>query len=601
MKRSGSRKLSKKRGQAEPDPRATYLGPLESDDLGETRVEDLLVLDTEPRMRISRMLEIQPSGSIGIAGPRGSGKTTLLDSFRSLPDPRGKLPRRLSVVVSAPVVYDAREFILHLFSKLCEELLRINVEDLPAESWSEIASTLQQRVTLHPVLSLIGWLSAIIGTALVALILTGTTASLGALADQEATVLIWGVILGVLGYGLIFWQRISRYIDPKRRQKEITDTPYPQYPKPPDPKAHDYKDYKYVKYVVADDPVYKAYKNYADHMIRAAKWWLNHIRFQQSYSAGWAGSLKLPVGLEAGVNSAVSLASKQLSFPQIVDEFKKFVDCASYLYQVVIGIDELDKMESEDKAQEFLNQIKGILTCRAFYMVSVSEGAMSQFERKGRPFRDVFDSCFGHIIGVDHLNFEEATTVIGKRVKGGHMPLPFAVWCYCLSGGLPRDLMRALRILLASHGDDPDSNDLISLASSSIKSELKARLRRITFEAKNKMEAGIGVVTFMKKLQELKSIEPYGQKLLDAARELCQESIKAPEEIQPAYRELGIYLYYYATLLETFNRKQSTWSEETDDEIKEWANSLALARQSLGASSDITKSLLDDYQKNYLP
>ena len=594
MKRSGSQKVSKKRGKVEPDPRATYLGPLESKDLGETKVEDLLVLDTEPRMRISHLLEVQPSGSIGIAGPRGSGKTTLLHSFGSLPDPKGELPRRLSVVVSAPVVYDAREFILHLFSKLCEEFLIISGEDLPAESWSEIASTLRQRTILHPVLSLIGWLSAIIGTVLFTLLLTGTAASLGALADQAASILIWGVILVVLGYGLIFWQSISRYRDPKRRQKKITAMPYPQYPKLPNPNFDDYKDLKYVSDYDPD------YIDYTYPMIQAAKWWLNHIRFQQSYSAGWAGSLKLPVGLEAGVNSAISLASKQLSLPQIVDEFKKFVDHASYVYQLVIGIDEIDKMESEDKAQEFLNQIKGIFPCRAFYMVSVSEGAMSQFERKGRPFRDVFDSCFGHIIGADNLNFNEAILAIGKRIKGGYMPLPFAVLCYCLSGGLPRDLIRAFRILLELHRDDPDSNDLISLASSSIESELRSRVRRITFEAKNKIEAGIGVVTFIKKLQELKSIEPNVQKLLDAARELCQESNKAPEEIQPICRELGIYLYYYATLLETFNKKQSTWSGESDDEIKEWANSLALTRQSLSTSSDIAVSLLDDYRKNFL-
>ena len=60
-------------------------------------------------------------GSIGLAGPRGSGKTTLIESvcngrLKALKDPV------LSVQVSAPVEYEPRDFVLHLFARLCEAL-----------------------------------------------------------------------------------------------------------------------------------------------------------------------------------------------------------------------------------------------------------------------------------------------------------------------------------------------------------------------------------------------------------------------------------------------------------------------------------------------
>ena len=58
---------------------------------------------------------------------------------------------------------------------------------------------------------------------------------------------------------------------------------------------------------------------------------------------------------------------------------------------VIIGIDELDKMSEED-ARQFPNDIKTVFGQRdCYYLVSVSEDAMSAFERRGMRFRDVFE------------------------------------------------------------------------------------------------------------------------------------------------------------------------------------------------------------------
>ena len=70
------------------------------------------------------------SANLGVSGPRGAGKTTLLRNFcdaslswrRDSRTRPGLIPD-LRVMVSAPVDYDTREFILHLFGRLCETIL----------------------------------------------------------------------------------------------------------------------------------------------------------------------------------------------------------------------------------------------------------------------------------------------------------------------------------------------------------------------------------------------------------------------------------------------------------------------------------------------
>lgn len=69
------------------------------------------------------------SGSIGISGPRGAGKSTVLNKFDTR-DAAWKSEQDIRVTVAAPVDYDAREFIIHLFTELCR---RVAAEAPPQE------------------------------------------------------------------------------------------------------------------------------------------------------------------------------------------------------------------------------------------------------------------------------------------------------------------------------------------------------------------------------------------------------------------------------------------------------------------------------------
>lgn len=81
--------------------------------------EPLRLIETETMARLRDTARNVHSGSLGLSGPRGVGKTTILRFFgtEAAADDDGK---DLRLVVSAPVDYESKEFIIHLFSRLCE-------------------------------------------------------------------------------------------------------------------------------------------------------------------------------------------------------------------------------------------------------------------------------------------------------------------------------------------------------------------------------------------------------------------------------------------------------------------------------------------------
>jgi hypothetical protein len=87
---------------------------------------------TETMTQVSATARNIHSGSLGVSGPRGVGKSTILQFFGT--DEAADDSRDLRLVVPAPVDYEPREFIIHLFSRLCE-----TVPHAPADR-SEIAA-----------------------------------------------------------------------------------------------------------------------------------------------------------------------------------------------------------------------------------------------------------------------------------------------------------------------------------------------------------------------------------------------------------------------------------------------------------------------------
>jgi hypothetical protein len=342
------------------------------------------------------------------------------------------------------------------------------------------------------------------------------------------------------------------------------------------------------------------YDNSEDYRDLAIKW-LQDIRFQQSYTTGWSGAFKLPIGAESNMNRVISLAQYQLTLPEIHNGFIHVLNKLAIKNIVIIGIDEMDKLASDEKAIRFINDLKSIFGVHnVFYLISVSESAMSSFERRGLPFRDAFDSAFDSIVYVDYLDFNDARKLIARRIIG--MPLQFVALCYTIAGGLPRDILRTCRLLM----DVKCSSEFCGL------SEIGYQL--IYTEVKNKWRASIVAIkkALITPTHNL-ILEIFYKLHLDGDAETWIETairinniginlIINEKEIEPFLKlkalcvEFGTYLYFCATICQFF---QNSLTQNTFDDAwqKGHIDQLARARQAFSVNTIISRSLIDVFRK----
>ncbi|MGH3164984.1 MAG: hypothetical protein ACRDN0_03700 [Trebonia sp.] len=449
--------------------------------------------------------------SIGIAGPRGSGKSTLIrgycDDFAAGLD--------LRCMVSAPVDYDARDFVLHLFAVFCRTVMhrygarpRIHADVLAAAAARD-AVRLSSRLTHYGMLYLIPAAALLYWQQSIARFLSVSAG--------------WpygiGLAIAILGVLRLAWESCRRSWRGR-----------------------------------AGGPAEEGYM-----LASAARRHLTRVRYLQTYTSGWSGTLTLPNG-GGQYSRGSSRAEQQLSYPEIVGEFRAFVrDVAAHLHRgngrIFIGIDELDKISTADQAERFLNQIKGIFGIpHVYFIVSVSDDALMSFERRGLPLRDAFDSSFDEIVYVSPLSYPETRRLLYRRVIG--LAEPYAALCHCLAGGLARDIIRAARQVIRAadrlaSADRSESPTLSSVCGDLLRDELLRKTRAVIHAAGKGAE----------------DARPLPEDLREVARQLVLpipgRSLNivdmiprpAPDEAAPvaALRtDFVAYAYYCATLRDVF-------------------------------------------------
>lgn len=519
--------------------------------------------------QLRRLLDRVPGGSIGISGPRGAGKTTLIRSFchgkNAFKGPR------LSAMVSAPAEYTARDFVLHLFATLCQEVLGQVDEDPLTLRRQEIRSGLSGWYpTGMRILGLYG-----------GLLLIGGIGMLGLFAGQVRVDprVAWGTALMAAGVVLL---AISRpFLGLKQQERRL-------------PESDDERDL----------------------LLIVASRRLQEIQFQQTTSSGWSGAAKSPVGLEASLTGGATLARVQLSFPEIVSMLRRFLKLATTRGPVVIGIDELDKLPTDDRARQFLNEIKAIFGVKnCYYLVSISEEAMASFERRGLPFRDVFDSTFDEVIRVPYLSMADAQRLLNRRVV---LPMPFVCFCYCLSGGLARDLIRIARRIVDAQPSVASSLE----GSQSYPVRLEDAVRELIEEQiRTKSEATMSVLRSIDAEPEVSEALQWCSRvkvrpvtaslLLEQCERFAREAQPQPShtneqvsvERQALYRVVsGLvgYYYYAATMLEFFavapdeeRITRSLRSQEGDGSLEQ----LASCQQAFSINPRIAWTLLSAFRE----
>jgi Cdc6-like AAA superfamily ATPase len=446
---------------------------------------------TDARRYVRGLIEKMSGGSVGVAGPRGCGKTTLLTSFWQ----DGQVDAKtLSVFATAPVHYDAREFLLHLFTSLCSQVIANETETEIPTVWNQmdelrkIPSPRMVDISVLGSVSLIaalillfaGFVIAVAGAGATRPASTTTTATPKSTpppaakpqdADKESSPLgppavpyfVWGAVALAIGIG-------ARLSPSQPKPTGLLDFYFgPWIHESARTKAQEEQDSK-----AKADPIAA--------LLQRAQRTLLGLRFQQSYSSGWSGTLKLPIGLEGGANAAVSFAESQLSLPEIVSEYRKFLqDAIKKRYnRILIVIDELDKLASDEEAKTFLNSIKAVFGEESvYYLISISENAMSSFERRGLPIRDEFDSSFDDAVYIPYLDFDGSRHLLAQRIPEPP-PDVYRAFCHILSGGLPRDLIRNCRKLYDYRRENQTKDNTVAETCPAIvRRDIKAKLEAI--------------------------------------------------------------------------------------------------------------------------
>jgi energy-coupling factor transporter ATP-binding protein EcfA2 len=585
-------------------------------------------IPTAARRSVVGMLESMSGGSIGIAGPRGAGKSTLLSSVCRSSPAAGKT---ITVHTSAPVQYDSRDFQLHIFSSLCLAVLDAEHvgDDRRAASFEDDEPHDEGTRALVMRYAFVGgrWLQSagivafLLGILLAVLFVvqlrpfaagervavqkiaapTGSAARISSNADRQkvpepsaapspptvaaTTALVfgafglksdaliqWGFLTAIVGWALrsAVWEmgRMSEERS-RRRESEIR-------------RAHD-----------------------GSALVVEARRILRDIRFQRSYSSGWAGALKVAPGIELSTNTALSIAQRQETLPELVQRFREFVRSvtAKDYSRVIIGIDELDKLESDEKAQQFLNDMKAIFNLpKCFYLVTVSESAISNFERRGLSFRDAFDSTFDDIFYVGYLRLQESRDLLDRRVL--QLPNRFAYLCHAMAAGLPRDLIRAARTMLEFVKDNPQQNDIVAVATALIRRDVSGKIRATEIAAR-KSRAEPETSTFLSRLSALKEVElSSASSFDDPGASLAWEAGRSDADrediasLRILGTELACFLRYAATLLKLFEDVYAP-GKVLPDTDHTWVEGLARVRQAFeigaGAAGERLRSLRQHY------
>jgi hypothetical protein len=510
---------------------------------------------------LNGLLDRFDGASIGVAGPRGSGKSMLIREYcdPGSADEAGDLvfdwswlrgyglPRRpgtdLRCLVAAPVDYAPRDFVLHLFAAFCRSVT--STYDRQAESLPRIVlGAFWLRRVVRLLLALVGC-AVLFGGPAAALLYRKHAIARGLAVPPDW---VGYAALALIGAGMLTFAWTAGYrIRGWARQASGRD---------------------------------------GAALAAAARKHLARVRYLQTFTSGWSGSLNLPGGGSSGqYTRSTARAEQPLSYPEIVDEFRDFArDVAADMHRhggrVFIGVDELDKIGSPEQAERFLNEIKGIFGIpHLYFMVSVSDDALTAFERRGLPLRDAFDSSFDEIIHVGPLSYLESRRLLYRRVIG--LSEPYVALCHCLAGGLARDVIRAARqvvraatapaitapetaadtfdeyltdstayLALLPDAPKPPTPTLATLSAAVIRDEMRRKLRAVSqvVSSVTKTSAKELHETLFQVSQALDLTQP----VIGIVDLLTKPGLQEPAEVRSLRLDFAAYCYFCATLHEVF-------------------------------------------------
>ncbi|ANZ38555.1 hypothetical protein BBK82_23325 [Lentzea guizhouensis] len=504
-------------------------------------------------------------GAVGLAGARGAGKSTIIErAVRNEFTAHSRGPM-LGVLTSAPVRYDARDFVLHIHSQVCQKVLDL----LAGPRESRGSESRREWDRLHRVHRFRAALADVARGFVRAALLLGSAVGTAAVTWQRP----WHQLADVGAA----WQTVVQFaLDVRARPAEqlrqlswqhavavlcsvlvtaalVTLLRRLVWPVCAGTVVMLWRLIRSRIGRVRPHPDHTALRKIAEQHLR-------RNRFLQTHTEGWSGKVSGPRGTDLGVSRSLARTEQPWTHPEVVQRLRDFLELVVEVLEVepiglsgiVVGIDELDKIADPDDAHRFLNEIKGIFGVEhCLFLVSVSDDALTAFERRGMPARDAFDSAFTSMIHVRPFTLEQSRTWLAQRALG--IPEPFVWLCHCLSGGLPRDLGRVAIVL---HDLNTEHTRLGAMTRALVFHDLALKVRAFVHTARRSSrteEDDPGQPhSLISDLQEVATIEHY--ELEELALHIWPESAGPPRtEVENLRAEAACYLLFCLTLIEVLH------------------------------------------------
>lgn len=435
---------------------------------GLSAVTDIAMMtETAARRRLRAKIEKMSSGCIGVTGLRSAGKSTLIRDFCGhrygtppwAREGQTELPG-LRLKVQAPCRYDAREFLVHLYTCLCRAVLA-DVRLNPTSFFDRIVLPLFLPRSVRPAALLRG-LAAIALLALAGELAFRAVAGHWWMPSWTSPTWEWiGVaVASVVALVVAGWRTRQALLEVRGVLTLATD----------------------------------------------AQARLEKLHFQRTETRGYAGSLGGPMGTGVNVSGGQSLAEQMMTMPELVDDYCDFVErVVAALEQVistrkgkwrqsepgprdvevrlVIGIDEMDQIGDVRAADLFLAALQSVFGASdCVYLISISPKALADTDELGVPTRNSASAIFDEMVWVEPLDLPTARKLLNQRVIG--LPAGFIELCYVLSGGLPKDLLRIARTISAiKNGTSGATPELADAVAAAITDELAGLAHRAMADA----------------------------------------------------------------------------------------------------------------------
>jgi hypothetical protein len=320
----------------------------------------------------------------------------------------------------------------------------------------------------------------------------------------------------------------------------------------------------------------------------------------ETSAGGTAGTLQI------GVRRNVSRARLASTYPELIAQLRALLESVVAVLQgdersgvpIVIAIDELDRMENPQQAQAFLQELKGVLGVRSCcFIVSMADETLQAYDEAGQPLEAVLDRAFDEVVHMAYLDLPTCGRLLAGRVSP-RLPQQFVGLCYCLAGGVARNVIRTARGIVGT-ALRPGHDRLASVTSAIVRAEARghvnwarARLTRMT---------GCDVAPLVRFLDGWVHTSPADAGTGGWLVALLGTRLPpgAPDEMRRVHDHVLATAYFLLTVLDVFGDDLTEDRYDLGRRDEAWAgsfDSLARARRRLRANDALARDMLDAFR-----